>query len=130
MPGAPAIRAWRPAALAGRPRMPSTRRRARPRTATKTILTVAGAVGCGAGLADGWPRFAVENEALRLEVAVDLRFIRPIPRGRRFEQQIGDQAHQELSEHQIPSQSIAGGIFPNNHSMRRVCQVDVVRRTF
>src|SRR5437899_11665167 len=124
------MRAWRPAAHAGRPQMLSTCRRARPRTATKTILTVAGAAGCRADLAGGWPRFAVEDEALRLEVAVDLRFIRAIPRCRRLEQHIGDQTHQEPSEHQIPSQSIARGIFPNHHSMRRVCQVDVARRTF
>src|SRR5499426_1415578 len=104
-PCVPARRAWRRAAHADRPRMTATCRRARPRTATKTIVTGAGAVGGDADLADGWPRFAVEDEALRLEVAVDFGFIRPVPGRRRLEQDVGDQTHQEPSEHQIPSQS-------------------------
>src|SRR5262245_32175013 len=112
--------------------MAATCNRTRPRTAAKTISTVGprGAGGAGANLADGWLGLLLEDEALRLEVAVDLRFIRAAPGLRRIEQHIGDQAHQKPNEHQIPSQCRARGRFPNHYSRSPVCQVDVAHGTF
>src|SRR5262249_20705766 len=98
-PRAPVRRAARRAAYAGRPRKPSTCRRARPSTATKTIRTTgdrdeageAGESSCrrSSCLAGSRCRFPVEDEAPILEVAVDFRLIRPVPGRRRLEQDVG-----------------------------------------